>query len=158
LTEDAMQGHDPGAFFDHSPLLGLANPIAPPLEIDFVDGRVRGRAVFGAAYEGPPGCVHGGWVAAAFDELLGSAQSTVDHPGMTGTLKVVYRSPTPLFTELTFEGGVDRVERRKIFVSGSVRAGDRLCAEADGIFISIQRETYAALREGDPPAVNPRGA
>ena len=30
---------------------------------------------FGAAYEGPPGSVHGGIIAAAFDEVLGMTQS-----------------------------------------------------------------------------------
>jgi len=145
-------GDDPGAFFDHSPVLGLSNPGAPPLQLDLVDGRVRGRAVFGAPYEGPPGCVHGGWVACAFDELLGSAQSAVDRPGMTGTLTVVYRSPTPLFTELTFEAGVERVERRKIFVRGTVHAGDRLCAEAEGIFISIDRDKFDTMRGVDASA------
>jgi acyl-coenzyme A thioesterase PaaI-like protein len=142
-------GDDPGAFFDHSPVLGLSNPGAPPIELDLIDGRVHGRAVFGSAYEGPPGCVHGGWVAAAFDEVLGSAQSAVERPGMTGTLKVIYRSPTPLFTELTFDAAVERVERRKIFVRGTVHAGDRLCAEAEGIFISIDRDKFNTMRGTD---------
>ena len=52
-----------------------------------------GTATFGAAYEGPPGCVHGGFVAAAFDEVLGSTQSLSGEPGMTGRLTVNYRSP-----------------------------------------------------------------
>ena len=38
----------------------------------------------GPAYEGPPGCVHGGFIAAAFDEVLGSTQSLSGSPGMTG--------------------------------------------------------------------------
>jgi acyl-coenzyme A thioesterase PaaI-like protein len=155
FAEALETGDDPAAFFDYSPLLGLSNPGAPPLEIEFVDGRVHGRAVFGAAYEGPPGCVHGGWIAAAFDELLGSAQSTVERPGMTGTLKVVYRSPSPLFTELTFEGGVERLERRKIFVQGTVSVGDRLCAEAEGIFVSINRDKFEALRSTDDVRADP---
>lgn len=140
----------PNAFFDQSPIIGLANPLAPPLELHADGDVVRGSANFGAAYEGPPGCVHGGWVAAAFDELLGMAQSLTGNPGMTGTLSVVYRKPTPLKTELRFEARVDRIEGRKIFASGEVYAGERLTAEATGIFISFRGETFqelVALRE-----------
>jgi hypothetical protein len=73
--ESPLAGRDPHAFFDHSPVLGRANPLAPPIEL-WLDGEVmRARARFEAAYEGPPGCVHGGYIAAAFDEVLGSTQS-----------------------------------------------------------------------------------
>ena len=42
-------------------------------------------------------------VAAAFDEVLGFVQSLSGRPGMTGTLTVRYRKPTPLHTELRFD-------------------------------------------------------
>ncbi len=65
---------------------------------------VIGHANFGVAYEGPPGYVHGGIIAAAFDEVLGMAQSLTGNPGMTGTLSIRYRRPDPcLLTELVFE-------------------------------------------------------
>ena len=108
---------------------------------------MHGRAVFGAAYEGPPGCVHGGLVAAAFDEVLGFANSLSGHPGMTGTLTIRYRHPTPLQTELVFEARLDRVQGRKIFTSGELHAGDVRCAEAEGIFIKVEREKLRALHE-----------
>lgn len=146
FAESANAGGDPRAFFDHSPLLGLANPLAPPIDVAMLDRRVEGRVVFGSAYEGPPGCVHGGFIAAAFDEVLGSAQSLSGSPGMTGTLTVRYRSPTPLHTELRFEGELDRVDGRKIFTVGRLFAGDRLCAEAEAVFISIDLAKFERLR------------
>ncbi len=95
------------------------------------------EANFGQAYEGPPGCVHGGYVAASFDEVLGAAQSLSGAPGMTGTLTVRYESPTPLKTDLRFEGRLVGVERRKIFTEGACYAGDRLTATAKGTFIAM---------------------
>lgn len=145
FAESANAG-EPFAFFDHSPMLGRANPLAPPIELSLEDGRILGRATFGAAYEGPPGCVHGGYIAAAFDEVLGSTQSLSGAPGMTGRLTVHYRSPTPLHTELTFEGTLDRVDGRKIHTSGRLRAGEVLCAEAEGLFISIDFSKFAELK------------
>lgn len=146
FSESANAG-EPFGFFDHSPMLGRANPLAPPIELWVEDGHMLGRATFGAAYEGPPGCVHGGYIAAAFDEMLGSTQSLSGSPGMTGRLTVHYRSPTPLLTELRFDGTLDRVEGRKIYTSGRLYAGDRLCAEAEGLFISIDFSKFAALKE-----------
>jgi acyl-coenzyme A thioesterase PaaI-like protein len=135
--ETANVGGKADPMFDHSPLLGIANPVAPPMTITEEDGVVIGRVTYGQAYEGPPNCVHGGFVAATFDEVLGAAQSLSGAPGMTGTLKVRYESPTPLRTELRIEGRLVGVERRKIFTEGLCYAGDRLTARAEGIFISL---------------------
>lgn len=148
FSETAMAG-SPEAFFDRSPFIGRANPLAPPITLDIVgtgaDAHVEGQATFGAAYEGPPGNVHGGFVAAAFDEVLGMAQTLSGNPGMTGTLKVVYRSPTPLHEQLRFRAWVDRVEGRKNFVTGTCHAGERLTAEAEGIFIAVDLEKFAEM-------------
>ena len=146
-AEAATAGGDPHASFEGSPFMGRANPLAPPIYLSDIDGTVHGRAIFGSAFEGPPGCVHGGYVAGAFDELLGATQSLSGQPGMTGTLKVVYRSPTPLHTELHMVGELVGVEGRKIFTRGTITAGGRLCAEAEGIFISIQAQTFLDLKE-----------
>ena len=146
VSEATLAGGDPAAFFDHSPMLGHANPLAPPITVVAGDGVMHAVATFGSAYEGPPGCVHGGYVAAAFDEVLGATQSLGGRPGMTGRLSVDYRSPTPLNTELHFEGRVDRVEGRKTFTVGTVHAGDRLCAEAQALFIAIDFAKMVELR------------
>jgi acyl-coenzyme A thioesterase PaaI-like protein len=151
FAESANAG-DPHAFFDHSPIIGHANPLAPPLRLSVVDGRIHGEARFGAAYEGPPGAVHGGYVAAAFDEVLGMAQSLGGTPGMTGTLSIRYRRPTPLHTDLRFEASLDRKEGRKLFTTGRLYAGDELCAQAEGLFITVDFAKIAemmATRQAD---------
>jgi acyl-coenzyme A thioesterase PaaI-like protein len=151
FAEAANAGGDLAALFDHSPLIGKANPLAPPIEISIEDDKVVGRVTFGSAYEGPPGCVHGGYLAATFDEVLGGAQSLGGRPGMTGTLTVRYRVPTPLHTPLRFEGELDRVEGRKNFTVGRCYAEDTVTAEAEGIFIAVdlaKMEALKAARDG----------
>lgn len=134
------------AFFDQSPLIGLANPLAPPLTIGRTGDRTAAATgTFGFAYEGPPGHVHGGFVAAAFDEVLGFVQSLGGNPGMTGRLTVHYRKPTPLHVELRFEAQLLRVEGRKIFTASQLYAGDDLKAEAEGLFVSIPPERLRGL-------------
>ncbi len=146
FAETANAG-DTHAFFDHSPLIGMANPLAPPIRLAVVGDRVEGRAVFGVPYEGPPGHVHGGFLAAAFDEVLGMTQSLTGSPGMTGTLTIRYRKPTPLLKELFFEARVDRIEGRKIFTHGTVSCEGIVTAEADGIFIAVGHERFMAMAE-----------
>ena len=76
---------------------------------------------------------------------------------MTGTLTVRYRRPTPLNTELEWDAGVDRREGRKLFVSGTCTANGHVTAEAEGIFITIDREKFLELRgEGPERARSPR--
>ncbi|MGK2949951.1 MAG: hypothetical protein ACSLFP_15370, partial [Acidimicrobiales bacterium] len=60
MGEAALSGGgDFATFFDHSPMIGLANPMAPPIPLEFGESSVVGRVTFGAVYEGPPGTVHG---------------------------------------------------------------------------------------------------
>ena len=145
---EASNSGDTRAFFDSSPLIGLANPVAPPMKLWMENNEVYGTAVFGQQYEGPPRHVHGGFVAAAFDEVLGMVQSATGNPGMTGRLVVNYRRPTPLHTELRFHGKVDNVEGRKIYTSATLHAGETLCAESEGLFISVGDGHFLRLADG----------
>ena len=105
---------------------------------------MRGHGLLGAAYEGPPGCVHGGVIAGLFDELLGVANIVAGVGAMTGTLTVVYRTPTPLYTELRLAARTLGVDGRKVRTVGTLHVGDRLCAEAEGVFILVDLERFAA--------------
>ncbi len=130
------------SFFDWSPLAGVANPLAPPIELDVVGEIVVGTVRFGHAYEGPPGCVHGGYIAAGFDDVLGMTQSLSGQVGMTGTITVRYRHPTPLNVPLRFEGRLDELRGRKVLTSATLAAGDLITAEATAVFISVGAERF----------------
>lgn len=148
-SEASLAGSDLGSreFLEYSPLFGPANPIAPPLTLTITEESVVAHATFGDVYEGPPGCVHGGFIAAAFDEVLGMTLSWVGMPGMTGRLTIHYRSPTPLHTKLRFEGRLDRRDGRKLLTSATLHAGDRLCAEAEGLFVLVDEAMFERLRQ-----------
>ena len=91
-----------------NPLSGLSNPLAPPVKTWIEDDVARGSCSCGWAYEGPPGSIHGGYVAAIFDQFLGMAQVIGKQPGMTAYLKVDYHQRTPLNTRLELEGWMVR--------------------------------------------------
>ncbi|MEY4366414.1 MAG: hypothetical protein RLZZ305_1758 [Actinomycetota bacterium] len=159
-------GRDVGAFnsnfMDRSPFMGLMNPLAPPMSAALDPshgefGAVVGTVVFREPHEGPPGHVHGGFLAAIFDEILGQAQSLSGRPGMTGKLSISYRSPTPLYRELTVRGWIDRIDGRKIFTRGTLHNGDTLCCESEGLFISMPAELMHVLRKGRDSGVTREG-
>ena len=139
--QPTVNGH-PQDHFPTSPMVGYANPIAPPVDVWAVRGEggqreIRGKVTFGYQYEGPPTCVHGGVIAELFDELLGLANIIVGQAGMTGTLKVRYRRPTPLLAPLELVPRFTGRDGRKIFTWGGIYYEGELTAEADGIFIEV---------------------
>jgi acyl-coenzyme A thioesterase PaaI-like protein len=118
-----------------NPMAGWSNPIAPPVT-SWIDGDLaRATCQCGWAYEGPPGSVHGGFVASIFDQFLGMAQILGGQPGMTGYLHVNYHNRTPLNTELTLEGRLVKVERRKTIMRGEMYADGVMTASAECLFV-----------------------
>jgi hypothetical protein len=120
---------------ERSTVNGRGNPLAPPVRM-WADGDlIRGEAYFTAPYEGPPGRVHGAWVAACFDEVVGCAQGASGAFGYTGTLTITLRRATPLYTKITYEAGFSHREGRKIHGWGRCYADGKLTAEATGVFV-----------------------
>ena len=142
-------------FIPRSPLIGPANPVSPPFAWEFRDGRLHAHGVFTAAFEGPPGYVHGGWVALAFDEALGLANVASGHGGLTGRLTVRYRRPTPLHRELRIEAHTARVDGRRLTTVGNLFDGDSLLAEAEGLFVGLGAERALEYFGERPVSVEP---
>jgi acyl-coenzyme A thioesterase PaaI-like protein len=120
-----------------NPVIGLRNAIAPPLIIHRDDaGNCWTEFELGAAYEGPPGHVHGGVGALVLDHLLGeSASAGLTKPNFTGTITCRYLRATPL-GPLRAEAFIDRVEGVKTFARGFISDAEGHTVEADGIFIT----------------------
>jgi acyl-coenzyme A thioesterase PaaI-like protein len=126
-----------------SPVTGPYNALSPETEI-WIEGdgekRVVARVRFSNVYEGPPGYVHGGWVAAMFDQTLAFANRANGVGGLTSSLDVRYRRPTPLNADVQFVAWVDRVENQKVFTRGECRLGIEVLAECEGIFVRVDAE------------------
>ncbi len=145
-----QERESPYVHYEMNPLCGHSNPVAPPLNSWLRDEQAFGRVRLGWQYEGPPGCVHGGFVAAIFDDFLGMAQRLTPHPGMTGTLTVRYRKPTPLNTDLELYGYVKKVEGRKNLLVGEMRANGELTAECEGLFIGFKQDAMRQYQRQQP--------
>ena len=142
---DAAPGVDrgalaPGVHHDRvGPLRGLENVVAPPLvfgEPVDRDGTVVVNALArcGDRYEGPPGLVHGGIVAACFDEVCAVAQRDAGIGGVTRSLEVRYRRPLRLHDALVFTAWIEHDDGRRALVRAACHVDDELHADATAEF------------------------
>jgi acyl-coenzyme A thioesterase PaaI-like protein len=144
---EQLAGSAVNDFFPFDIVLGRFNPLAVPMEVEWREPRAIGRVRFGTPYEGPPGCVHGAVIAAAFDQILNAANLMRGNPGPTRKLEIRYRRPTPLGENLVFEGWQERTEGREIFAAGRLMAGDVVTAEAEGVFVHLSADQVMRLLE-----------
>ena len=116
-------------------VIGIRNPIAPPLEIHHdATGKSFCDFHLGAAYEGPPGHVHGGVAALILDHLLGEAASDGINPRLTGTISFRYVRATRL-GHLHAEAITTRIDGVKTFAAGHLADQEGVTVEAEGVFI-----------------------
>ena len=72
---------------------------------------LRARVAFPLVYEGPPGLVHGGFLAVFFDCVIQHQNCVAGLSGKTRSLQVTFRRPTPVLTELRFDIARSQEER-----------------------------------------------
>ena len=117
------------------------NILSVPLDLHLTDdGRMGGTARFRRYHLGRNGAVHGGCLGMLFDSVLGLTSSVLTGGPFqrTAYLKIDYRHIVPIERELQFDAGIDRVDGRKIFVSGRLSDGDTLLTEADALFVRLK--------------------
>jgi Thioesterase superfamily len=129
-----------GGAMPYDVIIGPFNPIALPVTLDFEPPKALGRAVFGVAYEGAPGCVHGAVLVAAFDIVLTAANAIAGATGPTVRLAVRYKRPTLTEVEAVFEGWVTEVTDRRIHSKGRILQDGIVTVEAEGEFAIFNQE------------------
>jgi acyl-CoA thioesterase FadM len=94
--------------------------------------------------------VHGGVIAATFDQVFDVANLMRGIAGPTRRLEVRYLKPTPLLAELRFEGWVERVEGSEVHTQGRIIHGELVTVEAAGVFVQLSHERVMRLLEKAP--------
>ena len=127
-------------------ICGLQNPIG--LKIEFYNDReaeqVRAEVTVPDEYQGYPGVVHGGIVAAILDEISGRAiLLTCSDDTLMATLRMTvrYRRPTPTETPLTGVGWVERMSGMGARVAGEIRLPDgTVTAECEAVVANVSEK------------------
>lgn len=99
-------------YLDHATDIGAFNPCFPEYRIDRLDAdTASGQVTFPLVYEGPPGLVHGGFLAVFFDCVIQHQNCLTGLSGKTRSLQVTFRRPTPVLTDLRFDIARSEAER-----------------------------------------------
>ena len=138
---------DQRVYVDHSRDVGDYNPCVPRYELDVRGTEGHGTVEFPVCYEGPPGIVHGGFVAVFFDCVLQQLNCDLGLAGKTAELTLRFRRPTPLLTPLVVHA-TRTIDGTRIRSHAELRLGEKVLCEAE---MAAAVGDRAAL-----PAVSPR--
>jgi acyl-coenzyme A thioesterase PaaI-like protein len=97
------------------------------------------------AHQGAPGLAHGGVLASALDETLGSLNWLLRTIAVTGRLETDFVRPVPVGTTLHLEAEVTAVAGRKIYSSATGRVGGPegpVAVRADALFIEVKVDHF----------------
>ncbi len=118
---------------------GQANPGGLHLEFLLAeDHSVVCHASIPAAFEGPPGYLHGGIIATLLDEIMSKAVRARGWTAMTRRMEVDYLRPVLTDAPIRMEGRVTHSEGRKHWTEARILSaeGNEL-AVGRGLFIEV---------------------
>ena len=136
---EADEWHSPSGRRTDLPNRG--NIMSVPLDLHVTeDGRIGGTAQFRRYHLGRNGAVHGGVLGLLFDSVLGftAAKLTKSMYQRTAHLGIDYRKIVPIGKELQVDAGIDRIDGRKIFVSGRLLDDGVVLTEGDALFVRLK--------------------
>lgn len=97
------------------------------------------------AHQGAPGLIHGGLLATAFDEVMGSVSWMLRIPAVTGRLETDFVKPVPVGRVVHFKAWCVGQAGRKLYHRAEARL-DRpdglLVAKAAALFVSVGLEHF----------------
>jgi acyl-coenzyme A thioesterase PaaI-like protein len=97
------------------------------------------------AHQGAPGLAHGGVLAAALDETLGSLSWLLRTIMVTARLQTDYVRPVPVGAALHLSARCTGVSGRKVYATGEGRLGGPdgpVAVRADALFVGVGTEHF----------------
>ena len=133
-------------------LCGMENPVGLHLHMyETEPGVIEAQYVAPEHFQGYPGLLHGGIVAALLDEVSGRAHmGDAAHPRFmfTGKLEVRYRKNVPIGRLLKVVGKAGRLRTRMAESWAGIYDGEsgELLAEADALHINVPEDQFNMSR------------
>jgi acyl-coenzyme A thioesterase PaaI-like protein len=122
---------------------GPENPGTLGLRFELDGERVRASLRLDERHSGAPGFAHGGALATALDDTIGTLLVVLRRPAVTARLEVDYRRPAFLERDYEVEAWIERVDGRKLHLAGEVRDADGVVADARALFLEVDLEHFA---------------
>lgn len=133
------EGNDPP-----HPVASATSGVFPPLSFAWGTGALVAETTFGPAWEGPPGLVHGGFLAAGFDIVLSALASQQAGPSVTRYLRFRYLRPTPLGASVRFEVEGSDPAGRLLDLRGALLLDGRVTMRAEAQFATLTPARFSA--------------
>jgi acyl-coenzyme A thioesterase PaaI-like protein len=116
-----------------------------------IDGEaVLAHFVLTEAHQGAPGLAHGGVLASAMDEALGTAAWLLGGRYVTGRLETDFIAPVPVGSEVHMRAWCTGVDGRKAYVEGEGRIGapdGPLAVRAAALFVEVAEKHFEQGQE-----------
>lgn len=126
---------------NHCFVCGRANPYGLNLKFyETAPGEVTVNCIVPEQFQGYPGVVHGGIIAAMLDEVTGRTQMRGSPPRFmfTARLEIRYRKNVPIGEPLRIVGTAGIYKERTASARGKIFGPDgELLAEADALLVNI---------------------
>ncbi|MFJ9032274.1 PaaI family thioesterase [Streptomyces sp. NPDC102274] len=139
-------GEPLGAHYEHCFACGGAQPHGLQLLARAGEGvRITAEFTVKAAHQGAPGLAHGGVLATALDETLGSLNWLLRVIAVTGRLQTEFVRPVAVGTSLYLEAEATAVHGRKIYCTATGRLGGPegpVAVRADALFIEVKVDHF----------------
>ena len=125
----------------HCFVCGVENPFG--LHLEFYEeepGRVVAEIVVPDQFQGYPGVVHGGVIAAMLDEVSGRTMLRGNPPRwmVTAKLDIRYRKPVPTGKRILLEGKAKEDNGKVAVVTGAIFDADRkILAESEAVMVNL---------------------
>jgi acyl-coenzyme A thioesterase PaaI-like protein len=133
----------------HCFVCGMANPFGLKLRFyETAPGEVTAECTLSDEYQGYPGVVHGGVVAAMLDEVAGRAHMGGDPPRFmyTARLEVRYRKNVPVGKPLHLVGVAGQSREKTATAKSSMYDQDgNLLAEADALLFDLPPTAFESV-------------
>ncbi|MFI0448998.1 PaaI family thioesterase [Actinomadura sp. 6N118] len=94
------------------------------------------------AHQGAPGLAHGGILAAALDEALGSVAWMLGERYVTGRLETDFLAPVPVGSTVHLRAWCTGVDGRKAYLEGEGHVDGKLAVRAAALFIAVPEEHF----------------
>ncbi|MEU1403830.1 PaaI family thioesterase [Streptomyces sp. NPDC005728] len=135
-----------GAHYEHCFGCGPGQPHGLHLEARAGEGvSLTAEFTVRPAHQGAPGLAHGGVLASALDETLGSLNWLLRTIAVTGRLETDFVRPVPVGTLLHLAAEVTAVAGRKIYSTATGRIGGPegpVAVRADALFIEVKVDHF----------------
>ncbi|MCK8675938.1 MULTISPECIES: PaaI family thioesterase [Streptomyces] len=139
-------GEPLGSHYEHCFGCGGGQPHGLHLDARAEEGvAVTAEFTVTTDHQGAPGLAHGGVLATALDETLGSLGWLLRVIAVTGRLETDFVRPVPVGTALHLAAHVTAVHGRKIYATATGRIGGPegpVAVRADALFIEVKVDHF----------------